>query len=80
MPSLFGYGLLTLDRFLMVERYPGPDEKCRAKSLHEAPGGPVPAALAFCARSATKAAAHSTRYHGVFHPEINAEEISRRER
>ncbi len=55
MTRIFGYGLLTWDHFLSLSHFPGPDEKTRATGLVEAPGGPVPAALGFCARSGLNA-------------------------
>jgi len=51
MPTLFGYGLLTLDSLFTLQHLPRPDQKTQALAQYESPGGPVPAALAFCARS-----------------------------
>jgi ribokinase len=45
-----GIGLVVRDVSVLLDRYPSPDEKTRARELHESGGGPVPTALVTLAR------------------------------
>ena len=49
-----GVGLVVRDFFVLMDRYPGADEKLRANEIHEAGGGPVPTALVTMARFGRK--------------------------
>jgi sugar/nucleoside kinase (ribokinase family) len=45
-----GIGLVVRDVGVLLDRYPSPDEKMRARELHESGGGPVPTALVTLSR------------------------------
>ena len=45
-----GIGLAVRDVSVLLDRYPKPDEKMRARELHESGGGPVPTALVTLSR------------------------------
>lgn len=49
-------GLVVRDFFVLMDRYPQPDEKLPAREIHEAGGGPVPTALVTMARFGRKTA------------------------
>ena len=51
-----GIGLVVRDIFVLMDRFPAPDEKISARELHEAGGGPVPTALVTLARLGRKTA------------------------
>jgi ribokinase len=55
-----GVGLVVRDVSVLVERYPNPDEKVRARELHESGGGPVPTALVTLARLGRRTAVCGT--------------------
>jgi len=49
-----GVGLVVRDFFVVMDRYPGADEKLPAREIHEAGGGPVPTAIVTLARFGRK--------------------------
>ena len=51
-----GIGLAVRDVSVLLDRYPQPDEKVRAREIHESGGGPVPTALVTLARLGRKTA------------------------
>ena len=55
-----GIGLAVRDVSALLERYPRPDEKLRARELHESGGGPAPTALVTLARLGRKTALSAT--------------------
>ncbi len=55
-----GIGLAVRDVSVLVDRYPEPDEKMRARELHESGGGPAPTALVTLARLGRKTALSAT--------------------
>jgi ribokinase len=55
-----GIGLAVRDVSVLVDRYPQPDEKMRARELHESGGGPVPTALVTLGRLGRKTALSAT--------------------
>jgi ribokinase len=55
-----GIGLAVRDVSVLVDRYPKPDEKMRARELHESGGGPAPTALVTLARLGRKTALSAT--------------------
>lgn len=55
-----GIGLAVRDVSVLVDRYPNPDEKMRARALHESGGGPAPTALVTLARLGRKTALSAT--------------------
>ena len=55
-----GIGLVVRDVAVLVDRYPKPDEKVRARELHESGGGPAPTALVTLARLGRKTALSGT--------------------
>ncbi len=55
-----GVGLAVRDVSVLVDRYPRPDEKMRARELHESGGGPAPTALVTLARLGRKTALSAT--------------------
>jgi len=55
-----GIGLAVRDVTVLLDRYPNPDEKMRARELHESGGGPAPTALVTLARLGRKTALSAT--------------------
>ncbi|HEY7696996.1 MAG TPA: PfkB family carbohydrate kinase [Vicinamibacteria bacterium] len=55
-----GIGLVVRDVTVLLDHYPKPDEKMRARELHESGGGPVPTALVTLARLGRKTAVSGT--------------------
>jgi sulfofructose kinase len=55
-----GIGLAVRDVSALLARYPRPDEKLRARELHESGGGPAPTALVTLARLGRKTALSAT--------------------
>jgi ribokinase len=55
-----GIGLAVRDVSVLVDRYPMPDEKMRARELHESGGGPAPTALVTLARLGRRTALCAT--------------------
>ena len=55
-----GIGLAVRDVSVLLDRYPKPDEKMRARELHESGGGPAPTALVTLARLGRKTALSAT--------------------
>jgi len=55
-----GIGLAVRDITVLLDRYPNPDEKMRARELHESGGGPAPTALVTLARLGRKTALSAT--------------------
>lgn len=55
-----GIGLAVRDVTVLLDRYPKPDEKMRARELHESGGGPAPTALVTLARLGRKTALSAT--------------------
>jgi ribokinase len=55
-----GIGLVVRDVSVLLDRYPKPDEKMRARELHESGGGPAPTALVTLARLGRKTALSGT--------------------
>lgn len=55
-----GIGLAVRDVSVLLDRYPRPDEKMRARELHESGGGPAPTALVTLARLGRKTALSAT--------------------
>lgn len=55
-----GVGLVVRDVSVLLDRYPGPDEKLPAREIHEAGGGPVPTALVTLARFGRRTAIAAT--------------------
>ncbi len=55
-----GIGLAVRDVSVLLDRYPQPDEKMRARELHESGGGPAPTALVTLARFGRKTALSAT--------------------
>ena len=55
-----GIGLAVRDVTVLLDRYPKPDEKMRARELYESGGGPAPTALVTLARLGRKTALSAT--------------------
>jgi sulfofructose kinase len=55
-----GIGLAVRDVSVLVDRFPEPDEKMRARELHESGGGPAPTGLVTLARLGRKTALSAT--------------------
>jgi ribokinase len=55
-----GIGLAVRDVSVLLDRYPQPDEKMKARELHESGGGPAPTALVTLARLGRKTALSAT--------------------
>src|SRR3972149_4614461 len=58
--NAIGIGLAVRDVTVLLDRYPDPDEKMRARELHESGGGPAPTALVTLARLGRKTALSAT--------------------
>jgi sulfofructose kinase len=54
-----GVGLVVRDLSVLLDHFPHPDEKIRAREIHESGGGPVPTALVTLARLGRKTAISS---------------------
>jgi ribokinase len=55
-----GIGLVVRDVSVLLDRYPKPDEKMRAREIHESGGGPAPTALVTLARLGRRTALSAT--------------------
>jgi ribokinase len=55
-----GIGLCVRDVSVLLDRYPSPDEKMKARELHESGGGPAPTALVTLARLGRRTALSAT--------------------
>jgi ribokinase len=55
-----GIGLCVRDVSVLLDRYPSPDEKMKARELHESGGGPAPTALVTLSRLGRRTALSAT--------------------